>query len=94
MSTPELESLIAASVARVKAMTPKEREAMYSAQRESFARSGNFSAASDSQLINEYAYWVLKVKTTTQWGAALSAATEFRDEAEREIKRRGLSLEV
>ena len=37
-NTSDLEALLKASVERVKAMTPEEREAMFDAQRKSWAR--------------------------------------------------------
>lgn len=44
----------------------------------------------DDDLIDEFHKWNNKIKTATSWGAALSAANEFRQECQREIDRRNI----
>lgn len=48
----------------------------------------------NKQLLVEYKYWNNKVVNAISWGAALAAASEFRDECKREILLRGLALPV
>jgi hypothetical protein len=52
----------------------------------------NIKDQSDEELLKEYQYWNDKVKNATSWGAALTAADEFRRECYREINLRGLLL--
>lgn len=42
----------------------------------------------DKELLEEWLYWDLEVRQTDRWGAALSVASEFREECDREIMRR------
>jgi len=40
------------------------------------------------QLIEERQYWNYKITSATGWGASLAAASEFRDDCDRELLRR------
>lgn len=48
------------------------------------------SQLSDEALIAEYRMWEKKIAEATSWGAALTAASEFRRACRSELKRRGL----
>lgn len=47
---------------------------------------------SDDGLIAEWTKWKEKIEAATSWGAAIAAANEFRQDCEREINRRNLSV--
>ena len=46
----------------------------------------------DKALVEEYSFWDDKIKNAKSWGAALTAADEFRKECEQELLRRGKSV--
>jgi hypothetical protein len=52
----------------------------------------NVRDMTNEELLAEYVKWRDKVASATGWGAALAAADEFRTDALREIKRRGIKL--
>jgi len=47
---------------------------------------------SDEDVLAEWWRWDEKIKSATSWGAALAAADEFRKDAERELRRRGIPV--
>lgn len=51
---------------------------------------GEVSTFGNSELYEEYHHWNWQIAQATSWGAALTAADEFRKDALREIRRRGL----
>ena len=53
---------------------------------------GSLYDKSDEGVIAEWYFWNDKVINARSWGAGLAAAAEFREDAERELRRRGLAL--
>lgn len=86
---PELETLLAKANARVEAMTPAEREAMYQAQRESFARAMMPAGhgMTREQIVARIAELDAKIASATGWGAALGEMHEEREELRLSLRR-------
>jgi protein tyrosine/serine phosphatase len=53
---------------------------------------GSLKSKSNPGLLIEWRYWDGKIKSKSNWDAAVAAANEFRTDAEREIKRRGMEI--
>ena len=53
---------------------------------------GSLRDKSDEGVIAEWHFWNNEIIKTRGWGAAMAVAAEFREDAKREIKRRGLVL--
>lgn len=76
------------------ALPRAEQDAVLRAQRESWARSEArpYRSYPDDALIAERRKWDGRVASATSWGAGLGAATEARDDCDREIRLRNIEL--
>ena len=85
----ELNKLIKESIKQVQEMTDEQREAMYAEQ----CKVHNpYTSTTDGDILLQLALVNEKLNSQLTWGGAVTALIEWKQDLEREIRRRGLTL--